>query len=220
MLTLRNIEKIYNNGSNSCVHALNKISLTIEDGEMVAIVGSSGSGKSTLLNIMGCLDKPTMGEYIIDGKSAGSFTLSQIAEMRNKMFGFVLQDFAVIDNWRVFQNVELPLAYAKRKCPDKNERVNRILEELGILDKKNTYVSNLSGGQKQRVAIARALINDPKVILADEPTGALDTKTGLDVLNILRRINSKGKTVVIVTHNLEIAQLCDRVIRVEDGRII
>lgn len=219
MIVLNNIKKYYQGNGDSCVRALDGVSLQIEDGEMVAVIGASGSGKSTLLNIIGGLDRQTEGEYTIDGMSVNKCNFKQLAKLRNKTFGFVIQDFAVVSDWTVYQNVELPLVYSKKKKTDRRETMDKILRQLGIYDKRSTPVRNLSGGQKQRVAIARAIVNDPQVILADEPTGALDSATGLEVLKILKDINAKGRTVIIVTHNPQIAKACDRIIHIKDGKL-
>lgn len=219
MIELINIKKYFGNDDN-CVKAIDGVSLTVEDGEMVAIMGASGSGKSTLLNIIGGLDIPTSGEYFIDGLSTADYSYSQLARMRNENFGFVMQDFAVVSEWNVYQNVQLPLIYSKDKRFNQRKEIDRILKQLGIYEKRDEPVKNLSGGQKQRVAIARAVINNPRVILADEPTGSLDSKTSIEVLNILKEFNLAGTTVIIVTHNHKIAEACQRVIYLRDGKIV
>lgn len=220
MIVLNNIKKHYEGNGDSCVKALDGVSLQIDDGEMVAVIGASGSGKSTLLNIIGGLDKQTSGKYTIDGISVDKCNFKRLARLRNETFGFVIQDFAVVPDWNVYQNVELPLIYSKKKKSNRKELIDKILRQLGIYDKRNEPVRNLSGGQKQRVAIARAIVNDPQVILADEPTGALDSATGLEVLRILKKINSRGRTVIIVTHNPQIAEACDRIIHIKDGKLV
>lgn len=220
MIVLNNIKKHYEGNGDSCVKALDGVSLQIDDGEMVAIIGASGSGKSTLLNIIGGLDRQTSGEYTIDDISVNKCNFKQLAKLRNETFGFVIQDFAVVSDWNVYQNVELPLVYSKKKKSNRKEIIDKILRQLGIYEKRNEPVRNLSGGQKQRVAIARAIVNDPQVILADEPTGALDSATGFEVLRILKSINSRGRTVIIVTHNPQIAEACDRIIHIKDGRLV
>lgn len=220
MIEMRNITKYYGDGSSSMVKALNGVSLNIERGEMVAIVGASGSGKSTLLNIIGCIDKQTGGEYRIDGRPANECSNRDLANLRNEVFGFVMQDFAVVPDWSVYQNVQLPLLYAKKRRSERCKAVDDIIDRLGIYDKRNQPVCNLSGGQKQRVAIARAIINNPKVLLADEPTGALDSATGIEVLNILKEINAHGTTIVLVTHNSQLASACDRTLTLRDGELI
>ena len=210
--------KIYGKGS-SRVFALNGLSLQIQKGELVALMGPSGSGKSTLLNIIGCIDQLTSGSYLLDGTDIQNFSHMRLAQLRNKRFGFVLQDFGLIDHWTVSKNVEIPLSYAKPSDKKPKERIEQVLNQLQIADKKSELAYRLSGGQKQRVAIARAIVNDPQIILADEPTGALDQKTGREVLNILQKIHQAGKTVIIVTHDPTVAGACNRVIQIVDGKM-
>lgn len=210
--------KIYGKGS-SRVFALNGLSLQIQKGELVALMGPSGSGKSTLLNIIGCIDQLTSGSYLLDGTDIQNFSHMRLAQLRNKRFGFVLQDFGLIDHWTVSKNVEIPLSYAKPSDKKPKERIEQVLNQLQIADKKSELAYRLSGGQKQRVAIARAIVNDPQIILADEPTGALDQKTGREVLNILQKIHQAGKTVIIVTHDPTVAGVCNRVIQIVDGKM-
>lgn len=210
--------KIYGKGS-SRVFALNGLSLQIQKGELVALMGPSGSGKSTLLNIIGCIDQLTSGSYLLDGTDIQNFSHMRLAQLRNKRFGFVLQDFGLIDHWTVSKNVEIPLSYAKPSDKKPKERIEQVLNQLQIADKKSELAYRLSGGQKQRVAIARAIVNDPQIILADEPTGALDQKTGREVLNILQKIHQAGKTVIIVTHDPSVAGACNRVIQIVDGKM-
>ena len=206
--------------------ALDNISLEIEKGEMVSIMGPSGSGKSTLLNILGCLDNPTTGKYIFNNKEVDSMGNHELATIRNKNIGFIFQQFVLIDEYTVYENVELPLIYRNLHSKDKiskkeiKERVLKKLEELGILQQRNKYPEQLSGGQQQRVAIARALALEPEIIIADEPTGALDQKTGQDVMSILSNINNSGKTVIIVTHDDKVAAYCKRKIHIVDGKIV
>lgn len=218
MIELINGIKIYGKGS-SRVFALNGLSLQIEKGELVALMGPSGSGKSTLLNIIGCIDRLTHGSYLLEGKDIQDFSHTRLAQLRNKCFGFVLQDFGLIDHWTVAKNVGIPLSYAKPSEKKPKERIEQVLNQLQIADKKSELAYRLSGGQKQRVAIARAIINDPQIILADEPTGALDQKTGKEVLKILQEINQAGKTVIIVTHDPAVAGACNRTIQIVDGTI-
>lgn len=216
IIKLENISKTYgiNDGK---VEALKNISLKINEGELVAIVGASGSGKSTLLNIIGCIDEPTSGKYFIDGYNTNGYREKDLAKCRNSNIGFVLQYFGLINSYTVYENVELPLIYSKRK--KRKELVLDILKKLNIIEKKDKFPRELSGGQNQRVAIARALVNSPKIILADEPTGALDKDTSQQVMDILIELNKQGKTVVIVTHDENISKQCDKVIRIEDGCI-
>lgn len=218
MIELIDGVKIYGKGS-SRVFALNGLSLQIQKGELVALMGPSGSGKSTLLNIIGCIDQLTSGSYLLDGTDIQNFSHMRLAQLRNKRFGFVLQDFGLIDHWTVSKKVEIPLSYAKPSDKKPKERIEQVLNQLQIADKKSELAYRLSGGQKQRVAIARAIVNDPQIILADEPTGALDQKTGREVLNILQKIHQAGKTVIIVTHDPTVAGACNRVIQIVDGKM-
>lgn len=216
IIKLDNISKIYgfNDGK---VEAIKNISLKINEGELVAIVGASGSGKSTLLNLIGCIDKPTSGKYFINSYDTSGYSEKELAKCRNSNIGFVLQYFGLINSYTVYENVELPLIYSKIK--NKKELIVDILKKLDIIEKKDKTPSELSGGQNQRVAIARALVNNPKIILADEPTGALDKDTSQQVMDILIELNKQGRTVVIVTHDENISNRCDKVIRIEDGCI-
>jgi putative ABC transport system ATP-binding protein len=219
MIKLENITKIYNEKKKNELIVLNKIDLEIKKGSMIAIVGPSGSGKSTLLNIIGCMDKPSGGTYLLNNESVVSLNQSKMGKIRNQYFGFVVQDFALIENYTVFKNVEIPIQYSRNRS-NKKKRILDVLEKLEIADKINEYAYQLSGGQRQRVAIARALINNPEIILADEPTGALDQRTGNQVLSIFKSIHkSEGKTIVMVTHNMEIAKECDQIIQLVDGKI-
>ena len=222
MLKIQNLTKIYGNGKENRVQALNKINLTIDSGEMVALVGTSGSGKSTLLNILGLLDVQTSGDYFIDNISVKNISEKQKAILRNKKFGFVMQDFALIEKYTVRQNLEIPFVYLKEKV-SKQERskiINSLLSSLGFSDKKDVYTNKLSGGQRQRVAIARALVNNPDIILADEPTGALDSKNTLETMKILSKLNQTGKTIIIVTHDSKVAKCCNKIYTMEDGMLI
>lgn len=218
LISLKHIKKIYGSGD-STVSALNDVSLNIEKGAMIAVMGTSGSGKSTLLNIIGCLDRCTSGEYILNGKNIYNYSSKELANLRNKMFGFIVQYFALIDDYSVYENVVIPLEYAKVSRKEKKERVKNLLMKLGVEDKIDKLPSQLSGGQNQRVAIARALINEPEIILADEPTGALDRKTSAEIMSILKKLNEEGKTVIVITHDEEIAKKCKQIIRIEDGKI-
>lgn len=218
MIELKNISKTYGKAE-SAVTALADVDLTIGDGELVAVIGPSGSGKSTLLNILGCLDRPTGGTYMLDGRDAGGLSGKELAALRNTTFGFVVQDFALINEYTVYQNIALPLQYGAARKSDIPAAVEEMLTELGISGKRDVYPTKLSGGQRQRVAIARALVNKPSIILADEPTGALDQNTGHEVMQMLRKINGSGKTVIIVTHNMDIANQCGRIVEIIDGRI-
>ena len=218
MLELKNIKKYYKMGENT-VKALDGVSLTIEDGEFVTIIGPSGSGKSTMMNIVGCLDVATEGEYYIDGVEVSKYSENQLAFLRNKKMGFIFQGFNLLTNLTAYENVELPLIYQGVKKSDRHERVEKALEMVGMKERMKHKPSELSGGQQQRVAIARALATKPMCILADEPTGNLDSKTGDEIMRILDELNEKGTTVVIITHNDEIAQKSKRVVRIHDGKI-
>ena len=206
LIELKDVYKIYQMGEET-VHALDGISLTVDPGEFVAIVGSSGSGKSTAMNIIGCLDVSTMDD-------------DQQAEIRNKMLGFIFQQYNLIPKLNVLENVELPLLYAGVSAAERHERAIRSLERVGLADKCKNLPSQLSGGQQQRVSIARALAGNPSVILADEPTGALDSRTGREVLGFLQKLNAEGDTVVLITHDNSIAVKAKRIVRLQDGRII
>ncbi len=216
MIKLNNIRKTYINGSDTLV-VFENLCLTVEDGEMVAITGRSGCGKTTLLNIMGLIDSPESGAYFLNGNNVTALSEKEKANKRNKEIGFVVQDYALIDYYRVIDNVALPLVYSDVGRKEREERALKALELLGIEDKQKCFPPMLSGGQKQRVSIARAIINNPRILLADEPTGALDKKTGMAVIHYLRKINEIYKTtVVIVTHNQELANMCNRSIIFEE----
>lgn len=215
MIELKNISKQYHKGP----MILNNINLCIQDGDYVALMGPSGAGKTTLMNIIGCLDHATEGEYFLDGNDVSGYSEKEKARLRNEKFGFVVQDFALINEMTVYRNVTLPLRYSKKKFKKEKSSIHNLLSNLKIEDKKETKVDELSGGQRQRVAIARALVNSPDIILADEPTGALDQKTGEEVMQIFSDLNQQGKTIVIVTHDPNIAAKCNRIIKIVDGKI-
>ena len=215
---MNKVTKEYGKHEN-CIRALSEIDFKVNRGEFVAITGSSGSGKTTLLNILGCMDRLTSGSYMINGRETASLSSSEQAKIRNQTFGFVMQNYALIDHFSVYKNVELPLKYA-RKIKSRETRISELLKALNIEDKKNQITNSLSGGQKQRVAIARALVNDAEIILADEPTGALDTKNGIQVMEILSGLHRQGKTIIMVTHNPELLGYCSRTVKIEDGKII
>ena len=200
------------------VYALRGITLSIKQGEMVSIVGASGSGKSTLLNVISCLDRPTSGRYLFDGADVSRLSDNKLAEMRNRKFGFVFQDFNLLSRASALSNVELPLIYGGSR--QKRQRAMEALERVGLRARANHKPTELSGGEQQRVAIARALVNNPTLILADEPTGNLDTVSTAEIISIFRKLNQEGITVVIVTHEADIASQTQRAIRLEDGRII
>lgn len=222
MIRLSNISKIYNEGKSNAFQALYSLSLEIEDGEMLSIIGKSGSGKTTLLNIIGCIDKFTSGSYMLDDMSVSECSDKDFAEIRNKKIGIVMQDFALIDTYTVKENLLVPTFFAEKSESKQviNNRIDELLKKMGISDLKNKIVRELSGGQKQRTAIARALMNNPSVILADEPTGALDSKTAADIMDLFKKLNNDGKTIIIVTHDKEIAAQCGRIIEIADGRIV
>lgn len=217
MIELKNITKIYQENKPGECLALNNISVSIKKGSMIAVMGKSGSGKSTLLHILACIDTCTSGDYLFNGKNISNFSLNEQAELRNREIGIVIQDFALVEEFSVIENVMIPLIFSKRK--NKKKIASKTLDDIGISSLENKKVCNLSGGQKQRVAIARAIVNNPSLILADEPTGSLDTKTSAEIMNIFRNLNDEGKTVIIVTHDLEIAKQCDRIIEISDGKL-
>lgn len=219
MIELRNIYKIYSDGDSE-IRALDGVSLHVSKGEFVAIVGSSGSGKSTCMNIIGCLDIPTSGEYHLNGSDVSCMDDKQLAHIRNRELGFVFQQYNLIPKLTVLENVELPLLYKGVKSHARREMALKALERVGLADRYSKYPSQLSGGQQQRVSIARALAGNPPVILADEPTGALDSKTGKDVLEFLKQLNREGTTIVLITHDNSIAEQIKRVVRIHDGKII
>lgn len=218
MIEIKNVSKIYG-VNNIPFNALNNINLTINKGELVAIVGPSGSGKSTILNLIGGLDKPTSGEILIESKNIYKLSSKELAKFRNQQIGFVFQNFKLLNEYNLIDNISLPLKYSNKKSNAYMLGVE-LLNKLGLKEHKFKTPDKLSGGQKQRVAIGRAIINNPEIILADEPTGALDTKTGLMILNMLKELNKDGKTIIIVTHDLNIAKNCDRIINFEDGKIL
>jgi putative ABC transport system ATP-binding protein len=214
------IGKIYDSGEVQ-VEALRGIDLRIEPGEMVAIMGASGSGKSTMLNILGCLDQPTGGDYFLDGIHVNALDRDQLADIRNRKIGFVFQGFNLLSRTSAFENVELPLLYSRRaEDDDPAAATRRALERVGLADRMHHFPNQLSGGQQQRVAIARALVNQPAIILADEPTGNLDTRTSVEIMATFQELNRQGITLILVTHEHDIADYCKRVIEFRDGRII
>ncbi|HJH10456.1 MAG TPA: ABC transporter ATP-binding protein [Metalysinibacillus jejuensis] len=218
-MKLTNITKVYGSGELR-VPVLHGIDLTITDGEFVAIMGPSGSGKSTLMNIIGFLDKQTEGTYFLHGNDVGSAKEKDLAKLRNEHIGFVFQQFFLLPRLNAQKNVETPLIYAGVSKKERAERAKELLDKVGLAERMGHLPSELSGGQKQRVAIARALVNNPSIILADEPTGALDSKTGVQIMELLTALNQEGKTVIIVTHEEEIAAYTDRIIVLRDGLIV
>lgn len=219
LVELKDIYKIYHVGDTQ-VNALDGISLTIEKGEFVAIVGQSGSGKSTCMNIIGCLDVATKGTYRLNGREIENYTQDELAVVRNKMLGFIFQQYNLIPKLTVLENVELPLLYAGMKDAERSERALASLDRVGLKAKAKNYPSQLSGGQQQRVSIARALAGNPSVILADEPTGALDSRTGREVMMFLQKLNQEGNTIILITHDNSIAATAKRIVRITDGKIV
>jgi putative ABC transport system ATP-binding protein len=216
MIQLEDVTKVYRMGSVE-VRALYGIDLAIDDGDLVAIMGPSGSGKSTLMNILGCLDIPTSGRYLLDGTDVSKLSDNRLAKIRSRKIGFVFQSFNLVPRTSAVRNVELPLVYAGIR--DRRARARQALEQVGLGERQKHMPNELSGGQQQRVAIARALINDPTILLADEPTGNLDTASSLEILKLLGGLNDAGRTVVIITHEEEVARFAKRVVRMRDGRI-
>lgn len=221
MIKVENLTKTYNYKKPNAFTALKDISLKIDDGEMTAIIGKSGAGKSTLLHIIGCIDKFEKGTYTIDDVDVHKLSDRELAKIRNKKVGIVMQDFALVDEYTVLENVKIPLYFGKKK---KGVNVKKLaveaLDKVGIKELANKPVNKLSGGQKQRAAIARAIVNDPSFILADEPTGALDTKTSAEIMELFQSLNKEGKTIIIITHDMGVADLCSRKIEISDGKII
>jgi len=218
MIELRGVDRQYVRGSAEPVQALQDISLSLARGELVAITGSSGSGKSTLMNIVGLLDSPSAGSYVLDGREVSGLEPDELASLRNERIGFVFQAFHLLPRTSALENVELPLVYSNRS--DLQGLAREALRAVGLEDRIHHRPKELSGGQQQRVAIARALVNGPEILLADEPTGNLDTRAGLEIISIFQDLNRQGKTVVLVTHDPNLASLCGRVVRLEDGRVV
>jgi putative ABC transport system ATP-binding protein len=221
MIDIHNLVKKFYIGTPNELEILKSISLTVKKGEFISIVGPSGSGKSTVMNIIGALDRPTSGEYILDGDPIQNMSDNELSDIRNKKIGFVFQTFNLIPRNTALKNVELPMLYAGIGRKERKERAEELLELVGMADRMNHLPNELSGGQKQRVAISRALSNNPAIILADEPTGALDTETGRMVMDLFHKVHeTKGTTVVLITHNHELAQETQRVVTIKDGRIL
>ena len=219
MIEITDVSKAYKVGKED-MYVLNHVNVRIKEGEFVAIMGPSGSGKSTLMNIIGCLDQATSGTYLFDGEDISNVEDSQLSHLRNSSIGFVFQQFQLLPRLTALKNVELPLIYAGIGKKERLMRSTQALEKLGLGDRMNHLPNALSGGQKQRVAIARAIVNQPKLILADEPTGALDTKTSISIMEQFKQLNQEGTTIVVVTHESEIAEYADRTIFVRDGEIV
>ncbi len=219
LIEIKELSKIYQMGSNE-LHALKKINLSIEHGEFVAIMGTSGSGKSTLMNILGCLDRPSLGNYYLEGIDINDKTEDELSDIRNQKIGFVFQSFNLIPRTSALKNVELPMIYAKTSAEKRVERAAMLLERVGLGERMDHVPNELSGGQRQRVAIARALANEPPIILADEPTGNLDSKSSVEIMDMFTNLHNEGKTVIIVTHEREIAEFTKRIVTFRDGMII
>lgn len=217
---MKHIKKVYNQGKANAYEALHDISMKINDSEMVAIMGTSGAGKSTLLHILACIDSYEDGEYWLDEVLVKNLSEKKLAHIRNQQIGMVMQDFALIEDFTAIQNVLFPIDFSSKKMKDKKKLALKALSDVGMHEYAQKPVSKLSGGQKQRIAIARAIVNAPSIILADEPTGALDTKTSSEIMSLFLELHHKGHTIVIVTHDHNIAAQCERIIRIEDGRIV
>jgi len=220
LITLKDVYKIYSEGLESEVRALDGVSLTIERGEFVAVVGQSGSGKSTMMNVLGCLDIPTHGDYLLDGVDVKELTDRELSHIRNKQIGFIFQQYNLIQSLNVVENVELPLIYQGIGAEKRRELAMAALERVGLLGRERHKPTEMSGGQQQRVAIARAIATHPPIIMADEPTGALDSHTGHDVLRFLQELNRDGSTIILITHDNGIAATARRCVRLADGKIV
>ena len=219
LIELKDIKKVYSN-KNHNTFVLNGINLTIDKGEMIAIMGRSGSGKSTLLNVIGLIDLPNEGEYTLNEKTLTEIRASKVHKTRNEMIGFIFQYFALLKEHTVLDNVVLPLTYRKLKQRERENKAKFYLEKVGLKEHMHKTPDELSGGQQQRVAIARALVGEPEIILADEPTGNLDRKTGEEIMSLLLQLNEEGRTIIIVTHDMEVANNCNRIIELVDGEIV
>jgi putative ABC transport system ATP-binding protein len=219
MIDIKEITKTYVMGEME-LQVLKGITLKIDEGDFTSIIGPSGSGKSTLMNILGCLDLPTTGEYHLDGKEISTYGEDALAKIRNEKIGFIFQKFNLLSKLNAYENVELPLVYRGVKPRERKERVEEVLESVGLFDRMDHRPTELSGGQQQRVAIARALVGDPSVLLGDEPTGNLDSKSGEEVMGIIEKLNAKGKTIILITHDSEVAEQTDKQIIIRDGLIM
>lgn len=220
LIEIKDVYKIYGEGLESEVRALDGVSLNIDRGEFVAVVGQSGSGKSTMMNVLGCLDIPTRGTYLLDGTDVRELTDKELSHIRNKQIGFIFQQYNLIQNLTVLENVELPLIYQGIKADDRYDMAMNALERVGLASRYKHRPTQMSGGQQQRVAIARAIAAHPPIIMADEPTGALDSHTGQEVLRFLQQLNKEGSTVILITHDNGIAATARRCVRLQDGKIV
>lgn len=219
LIEIKDMYKIYEMGSEK-VHALDGVNLTIEEKEFVAIIGPSGSGKSTLMNMIGCLDSPTSGMYLLEGEDISSFSDKRLAKVRNRKIGFIFQQFNLLKKMTAFENVERPSKYTRIKRQERKRRTASALKKVGLGDRMQHKPNELSGGQQQRVAVARALVNEPPVLLADEPTGNLDSKSGEEIMGMIKELHAAGNTIIVITHDNRIAEIAHRVIRLQDGKII
>jgi putative ABC transport system ATP-binding protein len=219
IIQIKNLMKTYKLGGET-VHALNNVSLEIKKGEFLAIIGPSGSGKSTLMNMIGCLDRPESGEYLLDGKDIGKMNDNQLATIRNQKIGFIFQNFNLLTKLTALENVELPLLYGGVSAKARREMALEGLKKVGLAERAGHLPSQLSGGQQQRVAIARALVGNPTILLADEPTGALDSKTSKEILEVMKELNELGHTIILITHDLAIAKQATRMVSIQDGQLL
>jgi len=222
VVKLQDVHKIYGNGEEIEVHAVRGVTIDIQKGEFVALMGASGSGKSTLMNILGCLDRPTKGQYLLDGVDVSNLDRNDRADFRNQKLGFVFQGFNLLARTTALENVELPMLYSNQRISASamRERALHALEIVGLANRADHFPSQLSGGQQQRVAIARGLVNNPQVLLADEPTGNLDSKTSVEVMGVFQKLNEQGITILMVTHELDVAQYCKRNLILRDGKLV
>lgn len=218
IIQIEGLRKMYELGGEQVI-ALRDISLDIYKGDFISIIGPSGSGKSTFMNMIGCLDRPDSGHYLLDGSEVAKMKDADLAEIRNEKIGFIFQNFNLLPKLTAFENVELPLIYRGKKKAERKEAVLEVLDKVGILERQHHLPNQLSGGQQQRVAIARALAGNPPIVLADEPTGALDSKTSKEILKIMKEINNQGQTIILITHDLEVAKQASRVVRIQDGQL-
>lgn len=219
LIEIKDMYKIYEIGSEK-VHALDGVDLTIHEKEFVAIIGPSGSGKSTLMNMIGCLDTPTSGQYLLDNEDIARFSDKRLAKVRNQKIGFIFQQFNLLKKMTAFENVERPGKYSNCSRQERRDRANKALEMVGLTDRMEHRPSELSGGQQQRVAVARALVNQPPVLLADEPTGNLDSKSSIEIMKMIKSLHRAGNTIIVITHDNEIAEQADRILHIYDGKIV